>query len=134
MERLVAELLASLTPVEGTAALVRRLAVTGCRLVGISDNVRKIAVHLEAASDFRPRLEAAVISAEIGLLKPDPRSLRRLLADHGLVAGETVFLDDLAGDLRGADGVGMQARRFTDARQAEHDLRALGVTFDQATA
>lgn len=128
VERLVAELFASLTLIEETAVLMRRLAGAGYRLFAISDNVHEIVAHLKESHDFWPLFEAAVISAELGVMKPDPRIFRHLLEEHRLDPAETVFFDDLEANVRGAEAVGMHARLFTGARQAERDLVELGVT------
>ncbi len=66
-------------------------------------------------------------SAEIGCLKPDPRIYRHLLDTNGLDPNESVFFDDMPGNVAGAQAAGMHAFLFTDAAQAEADLRALGV-------
>ena len=51
-----------------------------------------------------------------------------LLDTNGLVPEETVFFDDMPGNVAGAQAAGMHAFVFTDAAQAERDLVSLGVT------
>lgn len=84
------------------------------------------------------RLDAATYSCEIGVLKPDPAIYRRALDKLGATATETVFVDDLSGNLRGAQALGIhgvQMRRPMPARFAMasawdgpiiHDLVSLG--------
>ncbi len=125
-ERLIAELFASLTPVERTLALMERLAAAGYRLFALSDNGREIVAHLGANHGFWPLFEGAVISAELGALKPDLRICRALLETHGLDPAETLFFDDITANVHGAQAVGLHARVFLEARQVESELRALG--------
>lgn len=133
-DRLFEEVYDSFTPVPGTFALMQRLAARGYRLFALTDNVREFVIHLQHAHEFWPLFEGAAVSAEIGVLKPDPRIYRHLLVEHGLVAGETVFFDDVPGNVEGAKAVGMHAFVFTEIGQAERDLRSLGVDWGDGAA
>lgn len=65
------------------------------------------------------RLDAATYSCEIGVLKPNPEIYRRALDKLGAVAEETVFVDDMPGNLLGAQALGIhgiQMRRPMPAR------------------
>ena len=66
-----------------------------------------------------------VISAEEGLLKPDPQIYHRLLARIGVSAGEAVFIDDFAQNITGAKAVGLQAIHFRHPVQARLALERL---------
>jgi len=66
-----------------------------------------------------------VISAEVGLLKPDPRIYRLALERLGVAPQEAVFVDDFTENVAGARAVGMQAIHFRDAQQARADLEAV---------
>jgi glucose-1-phosphatase len=72
--------------------------------------------HIEDAFD------SIVISAEVGLLKPDPRIYRLALDQLGVAAGEAVFVDDFIHNLAGAEAVGMQTVHFKNPTQAQVDL------------
>lgn len=69
------------------------------------------------------------MSAEIGMLKPHEGIFRHLVDTFGLEPAETVFLDDVQGNVDGAMRVGLQARLFTAAERCEQDLQALGLRF-----
>ena len=126
-ERLFDAIRASLTLLEDTPPLMERLAAAGYRLFALTDNVREIVADLSERHDWWALFEGATVSAEVGCLKPDPRIYRHLLESHGLAPDETVFLDDLPRNVEGARAAGMHAFVFTDAKQAERDLRSLGV-------
>lgn len=126
-EALFAALYASLHLIEDTPPLMERLAAAGYRLFALTDNVREIVAHLAGKHEWWALFEGVTNSAELGCLKPDPRMYRHVLEANGLLAEETVFLDDMPGNVAGAREAGMHAFVFTDAAQATRDLRSLGV-------
>ena len=66
-----------------------------------------------------------VISAEVGIAKPDPRIYHLALDGMGVAADEAVFIDDFEENIDGAGAVGMHAIHFKDPKQATSDLRNL---------
>ncbi|MDR3437379.1 HAD family phosphatase [Telmatospirillum sp.] len=117
----------SQTLVPGALELMEQAAAAGLRLFALSDNVHEIVLHLRKTYDFWRYFEGVVISAELGILKPDPRIFTHLLNTFVLEPKETVFLDDLARNVEGARAVGMHAVHFIDAERAAVELEALGV-------
>lgn len=115
--------------VDGTEAIARRLRAAGYPLFALTDNVREIVAHLKQRFQFWELFDGAVVSAEVGMLKPHEGIFRHLVDTFGLAPAETVFLDDIQGNVDGAMRVGLQARLFTTAEQCEQDLRALGLRF-----
>ena len=111
--------------IEGTEAIALRLKQAGYRVFGLTDNVHEIVRHYKTRYRFWELFEGAVVSAEIGLMKPDPAIFRHLLQTFGLKADETVFFDDYQANIDGAAAVGIHARLFTTARRCEDDLKAL---------
>lgn len=109
--------------VEGTASLVRRLKEAGYRVYGLTN------WSLETYPMIRDRykvfslFEGVVVSGAECLLKPDEKIYRCLLERYSLKAEESVFLDDNADNVAGAEAVGMAAIRFESATQAEQELR-----------
>jgi putative hydrolase of the HAD superfamily len=115
--------------VPGSHELLRRLHVADYPLFALTDNVREIVAYLRQRYDFWSCLRGAVVSAEIGCLKPEPEIFHALLDGHALSAHETVFIDDVARNVDGARAVGMHAIQFRDADQCERALRDLGLVF-----
>jgi epoxide hydrolase-like predicted phosphatase len=66
--------------------------------------------------------DAIVISAEVGMMKPDPRIYRLVLEQSGVEAAEAVFIDDLPANVDAARALGMHAIRFHRPAQALADL------------
>jgi putative hydrolase of the HAD superfamily len=114
--------------IEGTVAIARRLKNAGYRVFGLTDNVHEIVAYHKARNSFWELFEGVVVSAEVGLLKPDPAIYRHLLRTYALTASETLFFDDYQVNIDGAKSVGLEARLFTTPERCEEDLRALALT------
>ncbi len=84
----------------------------------------------------RPRLaalwHAVVISAEVGLLKPDPAIYQHALAALGLPAPAVLFVDDNPANVAAARQVGLRAVRFTGRKALRTALQAHGVALPPA--
>lgn len=115
--------------IDGTLPIAHRLKQAGYRVFGLTDNVHEIVAHLKSRHQFWDVFEGAVVSAEIGMMKPDPAIFRHALRTFGLAAKETVFFDDYQVNIDGARSIGMEAKLFTTAGRCEEDLRALGLVF-----
>ncbi len=66
-----------------------------------------------------------VVSAEEGILKPDPQIYHRVLSRIGVSAGEAVFIDDFAHNIAGAEAVGLLGIHFRHPVQARSALVGL---------
>lgn len=113
--------------IPGTLDLIETLAGKGFRLFALTDNVHEIIAYLRRRYAFWTHFEGVVNSADIGFLKPDPAIYGHLLGTHALVPGETLFFDDMPGNVAGARRQGMLACQFTTADQARLDMRGLGL-------
>ncbi len=108
---------------------------------GLVDYVRmlhqtyKTALLSNAASDLRQRIaekwhfedafDAMIISAEVGVAKPDPKIFNLALEQLGVPAGETIFVDDFQWNVEAAKEVGMYGIRFVSPQQVREDLGRL---------
>ena len=63
-----------------------------------------------------------IISAEVGLVKPDASIYQRMIADLDIVPAEAVFVDDFPENVAGARSQGLHAVQFNDSAQALRDL------------
>ena len=125
LNRLMLELKLHQTPLDGSIELLRKLKEYKVNLFSITDNVREIMDYHRKFSAFPQYFKDIIVSAEIGLLKPDPKIYRYLLAKHKLNPSESVFIDDVAQNVEGAIKVGMQAFQFVDYATCEKKLMAL---------
>ena len=69
--------------------------------------------------------DVCVVSAEVGVAKPDPRIYHITLERLGVSPSEAVFVDDFATNVEAARSLGMQAVHFIDPTQARQELEAL---------
>ncbi|MEZ8313725.1 HAD family hydrolase [Vibrio splendidus] len=111
----------------GSVELIERVKSAGYGVYALTDNVVEIVEYLKNTYQFWALFDGAAVSAELGLLKPQPEIYQVLLSNYGLKASETVFLDDMPYNVEGARSVGMSAIQFIDAVQCENSLQALGV-------
>lgn len=72
--------------------------------------------------------DVIVISAEEGVIKPDPRLYQIALDRCGCQAPEAVFIDDFAHNIEGAEAVGMAGIHFTPTTDLTAELAKLGIT------
>jgi len=70
-------------------------------------------------------VEDIVISAEEGVIKPDPAIYEIALGRLGAKPEETLFLDDFLPNIETAQELGMAAVQFIDNQQATRDIRNL---------
>ena len=66
-----------------------------------------------------------VISAEIGIVKPDARIYQIALEKLGVAPAEAIFVDDFAVNVEGARAVGMYAIQFTQPDETLEELKQL---------
>lgn len=111
----------------GSVELIERVKRSGYGVYALTDNVVEIVEYLKKTCEFWPLFDGAAVSAELGMLKPQPAIYQALLSNNGLEASETVFIDDMPYNVEGAKAVGMAGIQFTDAAQCENSLQALGV-------
>jgi len=81
--------------------------------------------YMETGWHIADAFDEVVISAEEHLAKPDARIYQLALSRLGVQPQESVFVDDMEANVRGAQAVGMHAIRFQSTPQILADLRAL---------
>jgi len=75
--------------------------------------------------NFADAFDNMVISAEVGFAKPDPRIYQAALSNLQVLPDESVFLDDMLGNVEAARKIGMHAIHFVQPDQAIAELKAL---------
>jgi HAD superfamily hydrolase (TIGR01549 family) len=69
--------------------------------------------------------DTIIVSAEVGLIKPDPKIFELAAQKLGVKPEETLFVDDRAEYLVGADQVGMQTHQFTSVNELRKAIESL---------
>lgn len=83
------------------------------------DNLRHLIEDLWKIDDA---FDEIIISAEVGLVKPDPGIYQRVISDLGVNPGEAVFVDDFLHNVEAARSEGLQGIHFKGPDQALEDL------------
>lgn len=95
----------------------------------------QVALLSNAGSDLRQALEEEwqisdvfdliVISAEVGMAKPDPQIYQHVLEQLGIAPNEAIFVDDFIENVNAASAAGMYAIHFKSSQQARNALAEL---------
>jgi len=104
-------------------ALAQRLR-RHCRLALCSNALASLAGLLETVPQIKALFDIIVISALVGLRKPDPRILALTAELLGLPLAACLLVDDKERNVRAAAAVGMPVVLFRSAAQLEATLRA----------
>ncbi len=74
---------------------------------------------------FEDAFDTLVVSAEVGVMKPDPQIYRIALEQVKVRAEQAVFIDDMPENVEGARALGMQGIRFESPGQVLRDLKEI---------
>jgi putative hydrolase of the HAD superfamily len=66
-----------------------------------------------------------IISAEVGIMKPDPRIFHLAVEKLGVQPTEAVFIDDILINVQAAKQQGLSAIQFLDTQQTLTDLQGI---------
>ena len=80
---------------------------------------------LEGRWNMADAFDEIVISAEVGLAKPDPRIYALILERLDIQPANAVFADDFEENVAAAAVMGMQTVHFKDPQQVMEHLRSL---------
>ncbi len=89
-------------------------------LSNASDQTRKL---MESKFQLHEIVDDIIISAEEGLIKPDPQIYQLAMDRLDASPETTLFLDDLEENVRAAKEFGMKAIQFLNTSQAIHAVR-----------
>ncbi len=104
---------------------IKRLGQAGYRL-GLLSNFGDEARYLwTEVFPFIQHFDSVVISAEVGLMKPNPKIYHLAAESAGVAPNEALFVDDFMENVEGARQVGMPALHFTDPETTRQQLVAL---------
>lgn len=74
---------------------------------------------------FEDAFDHMIISAEVGVVKPDPRIYHMALEQLGVSPNEAVFVDDFIENVKGAQAVGMSAIHFKESQETIQHIKTL---------
>lgn len=79
----------------------------------------------EIGGDFNSLFKKPYYSHKMGMRKPDPTSFQFILNQEGLIAAETLFVDDNAPNIVAAASVGLQVLHLKPGMYIENELPKL---------
>jgi epoxide hydrolase-like predicted phosphatase len=106
---------------DGMVGVVRRARAAGLRTALLSNSWGNQYDQQMLSELF----DAAVISGEVGLRKPEPEIYRLAASRLGVQPAQCVFVDDLPPNVRGAVAVGMVGVHHLDTETTVTELEAL---------
>jgi epoxide hydrolase-like predicted phosphatase len=101
---------------------IKRLRVAGYRLGLLSNFTDRARLLWSEAYPFIQYFDGVVISAEVGLMKPDPQIYYLAAESVGVAVTEALFVDDFIENIEAAAAIGMPTIHFTDPETARREL------------
>jgi epoxide hydrolase-like predicted phosphatase len=92
---------------------------------GVISNAWPDAHEFLLANKLDEVFDTIVISAEVGVMKPDPQIYQIALDKLGVPAGEAVFVDDTPPNVEAARAHGMRGILFRDPARALSELKEM---------
>ena len=111
--------------IAGTVQVLDELRARGLRLYALTNFSAETYPIAKARCPSLALFEDVVMSAEVGLIKPDPRIYAHAIRRCRLAPARTVFVDDLRANVDAAAAAGMHALHFTTPAQLRADLAPL---------
>jgi 2-haloacid dehalogenase len=111
--------------IDATVAVLGELTAAGIPCYALSNMEPDTFLLRRARFPFMEWFDGHVISGIERVAKPDRRIFEILLQRYGLEPAATVFVDDVAGNVRAARALGIVAVQYTSAQLLRRDLRAL---------
>jgi 2-haloacid dehalogenase len=109
-------------PIEGAVAILEELKDAGYELHALTNWSAETFPFARDRFAFLDRFQTILVSADVGLIKPDPRIFELLLARIGRTPAECVYIDDSAKNVAAAQALGLDAIAFQDAEALRDEL------------
>ncbi|MGH2620086.1 MAG: HAD family hydrolase [Anaerolineales bacterium] len=91
----------------------------------ISNAWREIRKDIEVEWRIADAFDKLIISAEVGLAKPDPRIYRLALEGLDVEPAQAIFVDDFTENIEAASALGMHTVHFENRTQAQQQVESL---------
>jgi putative hydrolase of the HAD superfamily len=113
---------------DGAMEILKELSASGNYLIGALNNeARETNDYRFGKFELRRYFKVALSSCYVGLRKPDPAMYRRALDILGSAPERTLFIDDRAENVAGAEAARIKGIQFTGAEALRKELGKLGV-------
>ncbi|RSX53115.1 haloacid dehalogenase [Bifidobacterium goeldii] len=113
--------------VPGMRVLVNDLKAAGIGVWGLSNWEKELFHYAEENCAILRQLDGKLVSGFVRLRKPHKEIYQAALNQFGIAAETSVFIDDKAMNIVGANKAGIRGIRFSDSRKLRDILIAQGV-------
>lgn len=113
-----------LLPIETTISTLKKLKARGYKIFLLSNFHERALCQMKEKYDFFSHTDGMVVSYQVKMIKPEPAIYKILLGTYNLVPSETLFIDDMPQNIRGAESVGIDCIHFLNHDQFAADLAA----------
>ena len=108
-------------PVPGTMEIVKELKGK-YQLILLSDHAREWMEYIEEKNKDLKIFDKKIFSYDIGAVKSDEQTFKTVLEQAGIVADETLLIDDYEKNVKNAEAVGIHGIVFENAEQLRKRL------------
>lgn len=116
-----------ITPRDFAIPLVKGLKEAGYNVYYLSNYSRKAYNECKDSIEFMKYTDGGVLSFQAKMSKPDPAMYKLFLEKFGLVAGETMFVDDTAENVEAAKALGFNGIVFETYEKMIEEFRENGI-------
>ena len=113
--------------IEGAVAILEELKNAGCELHALTNWSAETFPHARERFAFLEWFETILVSADVGLIKPDPAIFQLLLERIGRTPAECIYIDDNPNNVASAAALGFDAITFQRAAQLRDALEGRGL-------
>src|SRR5918995_1002042 len=108
--------------IDGAVAILAELRDAGHELHALTNWSAETFPFARERFAFLELFESILVSADVGLIKPDPAIFRLLLERIGRTPAECIYIDDNPKNVAGAAALGFDAIAFASAEQLRDAL------------
>jgi 2-haloacid dehalogenase len=119
-------------PIAGTVDILSELREREVPIYALSNWSAETFPFARRRFEFLQWFRAILLSAEVHLLKPDPRIFERFCETFALRPEQMVYIDDAQHNVEVARRIGMHGIRFDDAASLREELVQLGLLGSRA--
>src|ERR1700756_1114137 len=119
-------------PIAGTVDILAELRQQEVPIYALSNWSAETFPFAQKRFEFLRWFQGIFLSAEVRLVKPDPRIFTRFCERFGLNPEQIIYIDDLQHNVEAARRIGMHAIRFRDPASLREELVQLGLLRSRA--
>jgi putative hydrolase of the HAD superfamily len=113
-------------PIPGMLDWVSQLRAAGIKTGVLSNMPWDLVKHVRTNCPWMNDFSFKTLSAEVGMIKPDPAIYQHTLRGLGVSASEALFIDDRAINIQAARELGIRSVQFQSISQLKQELEGLG--------